>query len=131
MKISLIFIFIFFVSCERSNTNFFGSYSQVDIIIRNGTNDDIKGGKIYFQNNSLPTFDEILIDLKPLQEIKFSYNLMRLPTLSEGSVYLKLPNKTKDTYLFFFEARGSYNNTISVKILQDNIITVKEERISK
>jgi hypothetical protein len=131
MKIILFSIFIFFVSCSRGDTDFWGSYNQVDIIITNNTNDNIKGSKIYFQNNSLPTFDEILIDLKPSQEIKLSYNLMRLPTLSEGSVYLKIPNKTEDTYLFFFEARGSYNNKISIKILQDNVVTVKEERIPK
>jgi hypothetical protein len=131
MKIILFSIFIFFASCSRGDTDFWGSYNQVDIIITNDTNDNIRGSKIYFQNNSLPTFDEILIDLKQSQEIKLSYNLMRLRTLSEGSVYLKIPNKTEDTYLFFFEARGSYNNKISIKILQDNVVTVKQERIPK
>lgn len=132
MKIFFI-LFIFFslcLSCRNSDTNFFGSYNQIDIVIKNNTNVTLKGGKIYFKNNFLPILDEILIDLKPFEEIKFSYNLEHLQTLSEGSAYISLINYKVDTYLFFFENRGSYNNNINVQIMDDNVV-VKEKRIIK
>ena len=118
------------ISCKSDETNFWGQFSQVNFKVKNDSKNSIFNAKITFKSSSSPAFDEIIIDLKPFQEIEFSYNLEKLSTLEEGSSYLKLSNKIDQDYLFYFEAMGSYYNKINIEI-KENIVTVKSERIPR